>query len=341
MASSAERSFSSFRSATKAVFGGVERRHLGGFHDDRLEAAVLLLDPHRDAARLPLEEEARPADARAGSARSTAIVPTVWRSSGVTASTSCRWVSGEDELFGALHRRLDGVEGARAAGGDREADAREEDGVAKGNDREGLGRLHHDLSSRPNAEDSRAKFSGISLDFQVPAWPSVPAGSERPAAPTPTRGDNLSTVRRIPEGRPAPPRRLPGRPSRPPRPRASPRRRCARREAPPRGRPAGEARGGAARDAPPRRRPSTSRRGRPTASRPRKAQQWWFAFRCSPFAAFTAARTSSSVAAGKTTAKKRDRSTVALNDAGVDDPHAPTLAGPAREWLPREIGRRQ
>ena len=54
---------SSFRSATNAVSrasrGGISAR----LDDGRLEAPVLLLDPHRDAARLPLEEQARSADA--------------------------------------------------------------------------------------------------------------------------------------------------------------------------------------------------------------------------------------------------------------------------------------
>ena len=43
--------------------GRVERRHLSGLDDDGLEPAVLFLDPHRDAASLALEEEARSADA--------------------------------------------------------------------------------------------------------------------------------------------------------------------------------------------------------------------------------------------------------------------------------------
>ncbi len=156
-----------FQECDEGGVGDVERRHFGGLHDDRLEVPVLLLDPHGDATDLPLEEQAGAADS-ALDRPDGCDGPDGMEQLGCDGLDVLALRQREDELLGALHRRLDGVKRARAAGGDREADSRKKNGVPKGNNRESLGRLHDDLSSRPNAEDSTSDFSGKHLDFQDP-----------------------------------------------------------------------------------------------------------------------------------------------------------------------------
>ena len=155
--------------------GGVERTHLLRLHDDRLEPPFLLLDPHPDPARLPLEEGRRAADAardRPDRSDRTDRVEELGRHRLEVLPLG----DGEDELIGALHRGLDRVERPWPPGGNREADAREKDRIAERDDRENLRWMHLDLSSQPKVLDSRMNFSKHGLDFQVtrrmPIYPS-------------------------------------------------------------------------------------------------------------------------------------------------------------------------
>ena len=103
--------------------GGVERRHLLGFDDDRLEPAVRFLDSHGDAARSSLEDEPRPADTALDLSDGGDRPDGVEELGGYRLDVLTLG-NGEHQLLGALHRHFDGVKSSRAADGDREGDSR-------------------------------------------------------------------------------------------------------------------------------------------------------------------------------------------------------------------------
>ena len=131
----------------------IGRRHLGRRHDDGLEhAALLLRDAHRDAAALPLEQEAHAAEAaldRAHLRDRADRVEAVGRHAFDVGALGER----EDERVASrAERGLDRAHRAAPPGGDRRRHAREEDGVAEGKDRKGQGFRHeHPNGARHSA----------------------------------------------------------------------------------------------------------------------------------------------------------------------------------------------
>ena len=110
----------------------VGRRHLGRHDDDGFQhPALLLRDAHRDAAALPFEEEPHAAEAaldRAHLRDRADRVETLGRDLLDVRALRER----EDERLALAQRGLHGAHRSAAPRGDRRRDAREEDGVAEG-----------------------------------------------------------------------------------------------------------------------------------------------------------------------------------------------------------------